>query len=257
MPSGNNDDGGDLAPVIPLFGDAPRAPRAQRVEAPQSPTGDHVPARSGASPTGDRVPARSAGVSRSRSHPEHDTANWHTTWAEEAADQAPSLPADEVDLAACAEQALLKKLRTRSLSEREARGALREHDLSDDTVETLVVGMRGHGYLDDARLAEQLIHTGTTRKGQGRQALAQTLAQRGIPRETIDAALAEFPDDDADRALEFARSKARAMAGLDREVALRRLAGQLARRGYGPTALSAARQALDEFVPARRSVHFE
>ena len=77
-------------------------------------------------------------------------------------------------------------------------------------------------------------------------------------RDVVDAALEALPDDDADRALEYARQKARTMRDLDRDVALRRLSGQLARRGYGAQALDAARRALDELSrPARSGVRFE
>lgn len=181
---------------------------------------------------------------------------WHTTWTEPVAEQ--TLEPDEIDVAADAESALVKRLRTRSLSEREARAFLRERDLSVDAVEGIIEGMLRHGYLDDARLAEQLIHAATTRKGQGRRAISQALSQRGIPRDVVDAALETLPDDDADRALEYARQKARTMRDLDRETALRRLSGQLARRGYGGQSLEAARRALDELSsPTRSGVRFE
>jgi regulatory protein len=50
-----------------------------------------------------------------------------------------------------------------------------------------------------------------------------------------------------ERALEFARRKAGGIGGRDAQAELRRLAGQLARRGYPSSiALSAARQALEE-----------
>lgn len=103
------------------------------------------------------------------------------------------------------------------------------------------------GYLDDRTLADALVTAGVERKGQGRVALSRALSQRGIPREIADEALSSLPDDDAERALEFARTKARSMARLDPDTALRRLLGQLARRGYGGSVASAAaRTALRE-----------
>ncbi len=103
------------------------------------------------------------------------------------------------------------------------------------------------GYLDDVVLAGQLVTSGVERKGQGRVALSRALAQRGIPREVIDAALDELPDDDAERALEYARTKARGLARLEHDAALRRLVGQLSRRGYnGSVAMTAAKTALAE-----------
>ncbi|MFT3798657.1 regulatory protein RecX [Microbacterium sp.] len=288
--------GEGLAPVIPLFGgESPAAPGARRATpraaaspgapraeaspgAPRAEASPHAPrgrigggledvadVASPGAPRGTAYTAVPLGAPRAAVFPDvergaqrrDETQQWHATWLDDAPGTEP-LTADEAEVAASAEQALLKRLRTRSLSEREARAFLREQRLSPEAVESIVAVALGHGYLDDARLAEQLIHSGTTRKGQGRRALAQSLAQRGIPREVIDAALAELPDDDAERALEFARQKARSMRGLDRDAALRRLSGQLARRGYAATALSAARQALDELDrPPARGVRFE
>jgi regulatory protein len=104
-----------------------------------------------------------------------------------------------------AERALVRKLGARSLSVREARTVLAGRGLSSDAVDEIVAGFARRGYLDDSALAEQLVHSGTERKGQGRQALAQAMAKRGVPRDVADAAIRELPDDDAERALEFAR----------------------------------------------------
>ena len=157
-----------------------------------------------------------------------------------------------------AELGLLKKLRARQLSVSEAKTYLGQHDLDGEAVATILDAFLERGYLDDARLAEQVVHAGVDRKGQGRQAISQSLAKRGVPRDIADAALAELPDDDAERALEFARTKAGSMRGLERDVALRRLAGQLARRGYGgSSALNAARQALDEATRPSGRVRFD
>ncbi len=145
------------------------------------------------------------------------------------------------------EAALLKKLRGKGLSVSEARAHLRGTDVDREVVDEIVEHFASLGYLDDAVLAEQLVYQSISRKNQGRRAIAQTLQARGIDRETVEAALADLPDDDADRALDFARSKAPAMAKLDPDVALRRLVGQLGRRGFpGNVAMTAAKTALGE-----------
>jgi len=195
-----------LAPVIPLFGASP--------------------------------------VSASAGSEEPDP-DWNTSWTTDEPHETAVAP-DEAEVAAAGEAALLRKLRTRSLSVREARAVLADHDLTEGSIEAVIARCEGHGYLDDARLAEQLVHTAVDRKGQGRHAVAQTLAQRGIAREVVDASLAELPDDEFERALAFARTKVRGMRDLDRDVALRRLSGQLARRGYGGVSFEAARRALGE-----------
>ncbi|HKO74132.1 MAG TPA: regulatory protein RecX [Gaiellaceae bacterium] len=165
---------------------------------------------------------------------------------------------ESVGSADAAELGLLKKLRARQLSVSEAKTYLGQFELGREGIEAILDAFLQRGYLDDARLAEQLVHAGVDRKGQGRQAISQSLAKRGVPRDIADAALEELPDDDAERALEFARSKAGSMRGLERDVALRRLAGQLARRGYGgASALNAARQALDEAMRPSGRVRFD
>lgn len=239
MNGGGSDDG--LAPVIPLFGDRTAAAATARERRDEN-TGPEGSRRVDAVPTGSEA-----------------SPVWHPSWidgddgagAADEQDASDESAANERDIA---EKNLLKKLRARSLSVREARAVVAERDLDDDAVEGVLDGFLRRGYLDDAALAEQLIHAGVDRKGQGRQVIAQTLAKRGIPRDVADAALAALPDDDLDRALEFARTKARSLRDVDRDTALRRLTGQLARRGYpGSVAMTAARQALDEQGGSGRS----
>jgi regulatory protein len=151
------------------------------------------------------------------------------------------------EIRATAEEVLLRKLRTKSLSISEARLVLRGHDLDAGQIDDVLDDFCRRKYLDDAVLADLLVTSGVERKGQGRIALSRALSQRGIPREVIAAALDELPDDDSERALDYARSKARSMSRLDNETALRRLVGQLSRRGYnGAVAMNAAKAALRE-----------
>lgn len=236
------EDGGEaetLAPVIPLFGGpVPDAP-------PPEPAWN-------ATWADDPEPADDDGYDRFG----NDTSHLRVASGSAAAGSAAAGSA--ADARERAEKSLLKKLRARSLSVREARGVLRDHELDDEAIDELIASFERLGYLDDARLAEQLVHSGSDRKGQGRKAIAQTLAKRGVARDIADAALEELPDDDFERALEFARTKASSMRGLERDVAVRRLAGQLARRGYGgPVAMNATRQALDELSRPVGRVRFE
>lgn len=161
------------------------------------------------------------------------------------ADAAESISPEEQR--AGAEAALLRKLRSKALSVSEARLILRGSGVDGSAAEEIIDDCIRRGYLDDRVLAELLVRAGIERRAQGRVALARSLAQRGLAREVIDEALAELPDDDAERALEYARTKARVMTRLDPDTALRRMVGQLARRGFGGSAaMSAAKQALRE-----------
>ena len=260
--AGENGGEESLAPVIPLFGrDAPKTPRSRRA------------LDSAADADASSSPAGGAG----------DAGAWHSTWAgvDEAdagtpsvhhpaygAEQraAPKLRAlrphevappegdgsDPGSIREKAEEVLVRKLRSRSLSIAEARTVLKGYELQGQRVDAAQIDdvideFCRRGYLDDAILAGHLVTSGVERKGQGRVALSRALSQRGIPRDVIDAVLDELPDDDAERALEFARTKARSLSRLDNDTALRRLVGQLARRGYnGAVAMKAAKAALAE-----------
>lgn len=202
--------------------------------------------------------------------------DWHTTWrggvAAPPAVGGEASPTDDVDedesddagdsdeaqvIADRATRRLERALAARGMSERETRDRLRRDNVEPHAVEDIIDRLLRVGAIDDDRLAEQLLHTALTRKNQGRRAIAQALAKRGIARESIDAALEDLPDDDYERALEFARGKAPQLARFDHETALRRLVGQLSRRGFGGSlVMSVARQALDETQSGTASVRF-
>ncbi|MBP2436149.1 regulatory protein RecX [Microbacterium amylolyticum] len=198
--------------------------------------------------------------------PSPSDADWHATWKNLLADDpidpvAPALEDDVVaerdEETAHAEKRLMRALASRGLSEREARERLRRDGLSNDAVEDVIDRLVRVGAIDDAVLAEQLVYAGVTRKHEGRRAIGQALNKRGIARDVIDAALAELPDDDFERALEYARTKARSLSRYDRDTGLRRLVGQLARRGYGGSmAMTVANQALDEAQGGSSGVRF-
>jgi len=234
------DNGGEaperLAPVIPLFGRVPD-PVVERAEA-------------GSPLVVERAQDGSPAVVERAKRVETPEPAWRTTWDDDSDGGIAEGEIDEVTQIEreIAESNLTRKLRTRQLSVTEARAVVAERDLDPATIDNVLYTFTRRGYLDDRALADQLVRSAVERKGQGRTVIAQMLAKRGIPRAVVDAALADLPDDDAERALDFARQKARAMQRLEREVALRRLVGQLSRRGYGSAAMDAARQALDELA---------
>ena len=260
--------GGDserIAPIIPLFGDS------SRKSADAAPSSDEVPAlekpgrRTDAElwrSTWDEPTSSAAGADQSDGTPSdrHPARGASARAASErSATSTPRLRAlpdtggETADLDAAeerratAEEALVRKLRSRSLSVSEAGTVLRGHELDAGMVADVIDDFCRRGYLDDDALASALVMSGVERKGQGRVALSRSLSQRGIPRDVIDRALDELPDDDDERALEFARTKARSLSRLDPDTALRRLVGQLARRGYnGAVAMKAAKTALRE-----------
>jgi regulatory protein len=129
---------------------------------------------------------------------------------------------------------IVSRLRRSSLSIAEVRAALVEHGLDDHEVEEWIERYERLGYLDDRRLAEQLVHSHGTRRGRGSGALLHELGRRGIETELArDALDALDPEVELDHATQIASRRVRQLAGLERSTAERRLSAFLLRRGYG------------------------
>lgn len=142
----------------------------------------------------------------------------------------------------------LRALDRRAYARAELASYLSGKGADDTAVEQVLCRLEELGLIDDDAFAEQWVDSRRRGRLLSRRALANELRRKGIAEElivkTLDAA--DGPDDE-DLALEFARRKAGSMKGLDRQVAVRRLAGALARRGYsGEMVWSAAKQAVDE-----------
>lgn len=142
---------------------------------------------------------------------------------------------------------IVSRLRRSSLSISEVRAALVEHGLDDHEVEEWIERYERLGYLDDRRLAEQLVHGHGVRRGRGSGALLHELGRRGIDAELArDAVDALDPDVELEHAMQIADRRVRQLAGLDRSTAERRLTAFLLRRGYGSDVVrGAVRAALD------------
>ena len=112
-------------------------------------------------------------------------------------------------------------------------------------------------YLDDLGLARIAAEDLRQRKGASRAQVRQKLRERLFPDAVIEEVVAELDDEGEHELLRAAADdRARRLAGLDRQVAERRLLGFLARRGWtGERAARVTREALDA-AAARGSVRF-
>lgn len=269
-----------LAPVIPLFGrkggrqaDDDVAETAHDADVRDFASSRHPATSSSAVKHDDTSPSSSpSGVARLRAlpalgEPDHSSDGSPVGSGEDRGGidvrdaGTDEIGSDDEEVRAAAIAVLVRKLSAKQLSVSEARDVLRTQGLTGSDAIDVLDDFEERGYLNDLALAEVLVTSGAERRGQGRVAIGRTLAQRGIPRHIADEALGVLEDDDAERALEFARSKAPSMARLDDDAALRRLVGQLSRRGYGGSvAMTAARTALREnkrgFASRPTSVHF-
>ena len=128
---------------------------------------------------------------------------------------------------------VVSRLRRSALSVTEVRSVLAEHGLDEHEIEQWIERYERFGYLDDARLAEQLVHSHGVRRGRGSGAVLSELSRRGIDSGIARAAIdALDPEAERENALAVAERRARQLTGLDRKTAERRLSAFLQRRGY-------------------------
>ncbi|WP_022893431.1 regulatory protein RecX [Agromyces subbeticus] len=128
---------------------------------------------------------------------------------------------------------VVSRLRRSALSVSEVRAVLVEHGLDDIEVEEWLERYERLGYLDDARLAEQVVHSHGVRRGRGSGAILQELGRRGVDNSLARAAVEDLdPETELENARTVAERRARQLRGLDRQTAERRLSAFLQRRGY-------------------------
>ena len=171
------------------------------------------------------------------------------------AEAAPPTPAEPrtprvVTDVAEAKAIALRRLTVRARSVAELRADLAARGVVGPVIDEVVTRLTEVGLLDDAAFAQAWVEERQRAAGASRARLGQELAAKGVDRDTIGAALPPATDD-AGVALELARRKVRAMSGLDPVVVKRRLAGQLARRGFSDAVVYATvRQVVAELAPA-------
>lgn len=127
----------------------------------------------------------------------------------------------------------LSLLAHRSRSEREIRDRLKLKGFSPGAIDEAVNRLDGWGYLNDASFARAWVENRATHQPRGERLLAHELRQKGIASDVIAETLVEADIDEAAAALELGRAKLRSYRGLEGQVARRRLAGFLTRRGFG------------------------
>ena len=143
---------------------------------------------------------------------------------------------------------VLRKLTVAPRSRAQLAGDLAARDVPDDVAEAVLDRFTEVGLVDDAAFAEVWVRTRHAGRGLSRSALTRELRAKGVDDETVADAV-EAIDDDAEAAAARALVARRlpAMRSLPAEVRMRRLVGQLARKGYsGGLAMRVVREALDE-----------
>ncbi len=136
-------------------------------------------------------------------------------------------------------------LAVRQRSRRELERRLVQAGFEGDAVAGELERLEQVGLLDDEAFARAVVESRMGFRGESRRVVAGKLAQAGVASEVALGALDQAPEPEEERARRLAEAKAQRLSGLEPQVAMQRLYGFLARRGYGPeVARDAARRAL-------------
>lgn len=128
----------------------------------------------------------------------------------------------------------LRLLEVRARSEHELRTAMRKKDVPVDVADEVMDRLKELRYVDDEAFAESLAGNRLRVSQRGRTRIRRELQEKGIDRDAVDEVMAGLdPEDEWEAARAFAAKKMRSMLRLEPHVAIRRLRGALARRGFG------------------------
>lgn len=146
----------------------------------------------------------------------------------------------ERSLHLAASEAAWRLLAVRPRSERELRERLLRRGLSDPAVSAVIGELRARGLVDDRRFADAWVRDRLALRPAGRLRLRYELTTRGVGRDVVEAVLAQAlpAGDELTLARQVASARLRRYRGLPAEVASRRLAGVLLRRGFAPSVVA-------------------
>ena len=148
--------------------------------------------------------------------------------------------ADALDQRERAEKVLLHRLRGRSLSTVEALLVLNATGVDSGEASEIIAKFIELNYLDETKLADQIIHSHNVRKGLGRTGVEAEMRRRKLDPSVMMDKLEELPDDEAERAIDLATKRIGQMDRFDDQTIDRRLTGFLMRKGYGSAAVRLA-----------------
>lgn len=137
----------------------------------------------------------------------------------------------DADPVAVAREIALRRLTVRARSRAELAGDLARRNVPAETAEAVLDRFEEVGLVDDADFARMWV---TNHQGVSARRLRDELRAKGVGADHIEHAVGEVShDDDLASARALAAKKLRSMGELSDLVRDRRLAGALARRGFG------------------------
>lgn len=141
----------------------------------------------------------------------------------------------------------LRQLTGQARTRAQLADAMKRRGVPDDVAEHVLGRFTEVKLIDDAAFAAAWVDTRHLGRGLARRALAQELRQRGVDSELVSEAVERLdPEQELATARALVERRIPSTRRLDRKVRMRRLAGMLARKGYGEgLALRVVRDALD------------
>lgn len=140
------------------------------------------------------------------------------------------LALQEKDSVEKAYERALNYLSYRIRSEAEMRQYLQKRALAPEQVTAVLERLREENLLNDTRFAESWVENRTTFRPRGQRLLKAELQQKGVTKETVEAAIAEV--DDSAVALELAQKRIQRWHALPLLEQRQKLMAFLARRGF-------------------------
>ena len=156
-------------------------------------------------------------------------------------------PGPDADPAQVARTIVLRRLEAAPRTRGELARTLRERGVPDDVAGGVLDRFEEVGLVDDRMFARMWVESRHAGRGLSARALRAELLRKGVDPEIVSEAVAAVSDaDEVAAATALARRKARSLQGLPTATQVRRLAGALARKGYGPGVASrVVREVLD------------
>ena len=178
------------------------------------------------------------------------TARWSSRERQRAVgrDAAPDLDTGpDADPESVARKILLDQLTGRARSRSDLEKKLAQRHVPDDVATRLLDRFEEVGLIDDAGFAREWVEQRQSGRGLARRALAQELRRKGSEDDVAREALDEIdPEDEVEAARMLVRAKLRSVRSLDRDKAVRRLVGMLARKGHSSSvAFQVVKEELD------------
>ena len=139
----------------------------------------------------------------------------------------------EADPESVARKILLDQLTGRARTRSELADKLSGRNVPHDIATRLLDRFEEVGLVDDAAFAREWVEQRQAGRGLARRALAQELRRKGIEDDVATEALEEVDEHaELESARRLVRAKLRSVRTLERDKAVRRLVGMLARKGH-------------------------